>query len=476
MESPSPSIAGGSLLTASSSGLRQGEFRAACDNLTTSLNMGSLLQGLDNSAREQEAAFARQCSNRQKGAVSELNRDFAGSPDLQTSSHNSLYDMDSATSRLSDDGDSVASDERDSDSGSWMSSPANLESLSRDGGTLHTVRQACPRPSGPMQEAEETDSFCISPKRRTSTKKDGQSGTKKAIADLQGKGKGGRGSGLRSHVPLGISRTITEEDEEDLIESDSNRGESECGHNDDDTVSLSAFQARDEAIFCHAPRTLSVTDSPAVGSSWNCVAPVTSQSAAQAAPQPHRKPPPVSIPQQQQQQQQQPPLRGGKLHSPTSMGGGGGASSIAQASAGGGATAVHAVTPLARNQASSCLPCDLHRGSRANDSASELSHDSSSPPLSPNATLGGVSSYFCGLPGGRILGRSSQRQLCACCGSRVSGGAPQRCPKCQQAVYCSERCRQKHAATHASACAVSGSFEAPQKVSGSRADSEKQPS
>ncbi|CAI7844649.1 unnamed protein product [Closterium sp. NIES-53] len=77
-----------------------------------------------------------------------------------------------------------------------------------------------------------------------------------------------------------------------------------------------------------------------------------------------------------------------------------------------------------------------------------------SPPGSPNATLGGVSSYFCGLPSGCILGRSHPRQVCALCARRVGGSNPVRCPKCRQAVYCNDKCLNRHQPAHSQACAA----------------------
>ncbi|CAI5977597.1 unnamed protein product [Closterium sp. NIES-64] len=78
-----------------------------------------------------------------------------------------------------------------------------------------------------------------------------------------------------------------------------------------------------------------------------------------------------------------------------------------------------------------------------------------SPPGSPNATLGGVSSYFCGLPSGCILGRSHPRQVCALCARRVGGSNPVRCPKCRQAVYCNDKCLNRHQPAHSQTCALS---------------------
>ncbi|CAI5998197.1 unnamed protein product [Closterium sp. NIES-65] len=77
-----------------------------------------------------------------------------------------------------------------------------------------------------------------------------------------------------------------------------------------------------------------------------------------------------------------------------------------------------------------------------------------SPPGSPNATLGGVSSYFCGLPSGCILGRSHPRQVCALCARRVGGSNPVRCPKCRQAVYCNDKCLNRHQPAHSQTCAA----------------------
>ncbi|GJP32797.1 hypothetical protein CLOM_g17401 [Closterium sp. NIES-68] len=82
-----------------------------------------------------------------------------------------------------------------------------------------------------------------------------------------------------------------------------------------------------------------------------------------------------------------------------------------------------------------------------------------SPPGSPQATLSGVSAYFCGLPGGCMLKRTTQqqqkqqqRQPCASCKRRVAASNPPRCLRCRQAVYCSSRCLSRHLNAHARTC------------------------